>query len=134
MFHISLLDTTMCTDCSLPHRGVHEIKRTYLASRTHGLHIYNLNTTFISTIYVPKAHVRDTAYDTFSLPVPLFLTLFACTSINPFYLLGNPLLVLWCECSSTFDPSWRYTEPPSPPSPIPPFSLNAPSSSCYMPF
>jgi hypothetical protein len=24
---------------SLPHRGIHEIKRTYLASRTHGLFI-----------------------------------------------------------------------------------------------
>jgi hypothetical protein len=26
-------------ECSLPHRGVHEIKRMYLASRTHGLFI-----------------------------------------------------------------------------------------------
>jgi hypothetical protein len=27
------------THCSLPHWRVHEIKRTYLASRTHGLFI-----------------------------------------------------------------------------------------------
>ncbi len=37
--------------CSLPLRRVHGIKRMYLASRTHGLHIYNLNTFRLLTTF-----------------------------------------------------------------------------------
>ncbi len=64
--------------------------------------IYNLNTTFISTIYILKAHA---------------LALLFClyTKLTPSYLLGNPLLVLRCKCLSTLDPGWRDTEPPHPP-------------------
>ncbi len=45
------------TFCSLPLWRVHEIKLTYLASRTHCLHIYNLNTVLL---YAAFTQYHDT--------------------------------------------------------------------------
>jgi hypothetical protein len=56
---------------------------------------------------------------------PLSLPFLPMHQLNPFYLLGNPLLVLWCECLSTLDPGWRYTELSPPPS-FPPSPLTVP--------
>jgi hypothetical protein len=93
--------------CSLPHRRVHEIKRTYLASRTHGLFITKTQS-FISTIYTRRCMPQppfDNPLLLLGNPSPYSLEL------SP-YLLGNPSFVSWHESPSTPVPGWLYTNPP----------------------
>jgi hypothetical protein len=70
---------TTYSNCLLPHRRVHKIKHTYLASRTHGLFITETQS-FISTIYTLRCMLTSPSATPFSQAPLFFLPLSAHTS------------------------------------------------------
>jgi hypothetical protein len=102
-------------NCSLLHWRVHEIKRTYFASRTHGLFITQTQS-FISTIYT-EVHAP------ILLIIPLLLlgnpSLYSL-ELFP-YLLGNPSSVLWRKSRPLWSLVGCILTPPLPPHTLFPF-------------